>query len=406
MGTYKEHRFYPVSALFRFSLLMPWLVLGLSETASATDLTANVGLAYRDYTQAPSFTGQNDGGFSLRLQGELREKWNEGYTVLTLAPFYRQDEMDDERSHGDIRQFDLVHSGGDWEYQVGVGKVFWGVAESQHLVDVINQTDAIESLDGEEKLGQPLLRLGYFLEGGAINFFVLPYFRERTFPGEAGRLRFSIPVNTDRAIYESAQEEQHVDYAVRVQKMLASVDIGLSYFDGTARAPDFIPDFTANELLPYYRQMEQTGVDIQYTGDKWLWKLEAIYRHFSQQHYYAQVGGFEYTLPGVLGSNIELGLIAEYHYDSRGDLPEAPFQDDIFIGTRWVFNDVDADCLVGAFYDRPNGSSSFLVEFSARLSNQVQLNIEAQAFANIDQRDAFYDFRRDDFIEFEVNYFF
>lgn len=374
--------------------------------AAAVELTANLGLAYREYTESASFAQQEGGGFSFTAQGELREKWNDDNTVLTVLPFYRQDEMDEERSHGDIRQLDLIHSANNWEYQVGIGKVFWGVAESSHLVDVINQTDSIESLDGEEKLGQPLIRVGHFFDSGVISFFVLPYFRERTFPGESGRLRFSMVVDTDNPEYESAQEEKHIDYAARLQKNIESVDIGLSYFDGTARMPLFTPDFTANTLRPFYPLMKQTGLDVQYTGDKWLWKLEAIYRDLSFDNYAAEVGGFEYTIPGVANTNIELGLIAEYHYDSRGDVVDAPFQDDIFAGARLVFNDLDAECLVGGYYDRNNQSKSFLLEFTLRMSNNIQLNVEAQAFSNIDRLDPFYDFRNDDFIEAEFKYFF
>ena len=43
--------------------------------------------------------------------------------------------------------------------RLGLRKVYWGVTESQHLVDVINQTEGVENLDGEDKLGQPMLNL-------------------------------------------------------------------------------------------------------------------------------------------------------------------------------------------------------------------------------------------------------
>ncbi len=73
--------------------------------------------------------------------------------------------------------------------QVGLSKVFWGAAEFVHLADIINQTDGVEGFDGEEKLGQPMLRLSLFLDRGTVNAFILPWFRERTFPGKKDRLR-------------------------------------------------------------------------------------------------------------------------------------------------------------------------------------------------------------------------
>ncbi|MFA0280087.1 hypothetical protein AB4489_26825, partial [Vibrio sp. 10N.222.55.F8] len=101
----------------------------------------------------------------------------------------------------------------DYELRAGVGKVFWGVTESAHLVDVVNQTDAIESVDGESKLGQSMVHFTSIKDWGTIDAMLLPYFRERTFAGEDGRLRTPVPVSDD-ALYESSREEKHVDVAL------------------------------------------------------------------------------------------------------------------------------------------------------------------------------------------------
>ena len=53
------------------------------------------------------------------------------------------------------------------KFRVGVGKVFWGVTESQHLVDIINQTDLVENIDTEDKLGQPMLETTWLQNWGA-----------------------------------------------------------------------------------------------------------------------------------------------------------------------------------------------------------------------------------------------
>ena len=82
------------------------------------------------------------------------------------------------------------------ELRVGLRKVFWGVTESQHLVDIINQTDLVESLDGEEKLGQPMINYALINDWGTLDLYLLPYFRERTFSGINGRLRSSLYVDT------------------------------------------------------------------------------------------------------------------------------------------------------------------------------------------------------------------
>ena len=53
------------------------------------------------------------------------------------VPYY--DRKDSQRTHADLRKpNDLVFGeigDGEWELRLGVDRVFWGVTESQHLVD-------------------------------------------------------------------------------------------------------------------------------------------------------------------------------------------------------------------------------------------------------------------------------
>ena len=70
--------------------------------------------------------------------------------------------------------------------------------------------------------------------------------------------------------------------------------------------------------------------------------FEGIHRKLKDSNYNAAVGGFEYTIPGIAGSSKDLGLLAEYHYDSRGKLATTPFQKDLFAGARLAFNDADS----------------------------------------------------------------
>ena len=89
------------------------------------------------------------------------------------------------------------------ESRIGIRKEFWGVTETFHRVDIINQTDSVESFDGEDKLGQPMINISLETLSGSIDFFALLGSRERTFAGRFGRLRTPIVVDTDHPIYES-----------------------------------------------------------------------------------------------------------------------------------------------------------------------------------------------------------
>ena len=107
--------------------------LSLFSSVNAADLSGNVSLEGRLYTTDPAYEKQAEsGGVSLSFLPEFKHKWDQSRQQFTFTPFYRWDENDDERTHGYIRQLDYLASKGDWEYQIGIIKKFWGVTESQH----------------------------------------------------------------------------------------------------------------------------------------------------------------------------------------------------------------------------------------------------------------------------------
>ena len=297
------------------------------------------------------------------------------------------------------------------ELRVGLRKVYWGVSESQHLVDIINQTDLVEGMDGEEKLGQPMINYALINDWGTVDFFVLPYFRERTFPGANGRLRTALPVDTTNPVYESNDKESHVDYAARWSHSLGDWDVGLSYFDGTSRDPSFIAGFDASGntvLRPVYSLMQQTGLDVQATKDAWLWKMEVINRNINNDNYNAATAGFEYTFYSILESSSDIGLVVEYLYDDRNSKATTPFEDDLMLGLRWTRNDEnDTSVLVGVIADRDDSSRLYSVEASRRVAENLKLTIEARLFTGISTSDVLLSsFRQDDFVQVELGYYF
>jgi hypothetical protein len=357
---------------------------------------------------------------SLVVQPELRYEWNESRNRITLIPFARLDSLDTERTHVDLREFNWLHVGEewgqrlgvDWELRLGIDKVFWGVTESVHLVDIINQTDLVENPDGEDKLGQPMVNLTLVLpwRTGTLDLFLLPYFRERTFPGEQGRLRPPVPIDTDRAEFESGAEEHHIDWAVRWSHTLGDFDIGVSHFSGTSREPRLIPRRLSpieTVLVPFYDLIDQTGLDLQWTKGGWLWKLEIISREGQGDRFTALAGGFEYTFVGVFNTAIDVGLLAEYLYDDRDDeiaIATAPFEDDVFMGTRFTFNDAQStELLAGVIFDTDSDTTLWFLEGSRRLGENWTLDLEVRAFNGITSDDPLFGFQKDDFLQLTLS---
>lgn len=347
MSSFCKH----LSCLYLLScIVLPTLFqVAVADENSTGVWSGYIAVQGRGFWQSPQFDDQRDGDISLAAEPEYYKDWNNGLRAITFKPFVRIDSTDPERTHFDIREAHYLHVAGDWEWRVGLAKVFWGVTESQHLVDIINQTDLVENLDTEDKLGQPMIETTWLQDWGALQFYVLPGFRERTFPGRHGRLRTGLVVDTDNEEYESGAEEYHVDWAVRLSAQLGPVDVGLSHFNGTSRAPELEPRVDASgnvELVPVYNLIDQTGLDIQAILGNWTWKLESIVQTNKGRDFTAAVGGFEYTFYGVMDKPGDLGVLAEYHYDDRKRDALTGFQDDLFLGMRYTFNDAQDTALL------------------------------------------------------------
>mgnify|MGYP001813585930 CR=1 FL=1 len=362
----------------------------------------------RYFRSDPLDPRQHDGtNLSLMAEPEYYSESDDRTQSLTFTPFYRWDENDSKRTHFDVRELVWQHVGEDWELRTGISKVFWGVAESQHLVDIINQTDLVENIDEEDKLGQPMINLALIRDWGTVNLFVLPWFRERTFPGRKGRLRTTPRVDTSNPIYDSSREKKHVDLAARWSHYIGDWDFGLAHFRGTSRDPLLVPAISKSGepvLLPRYDIINQTSIDVQATKGDWLWKLEALRRTGQDDGFYAAVGGFEYTWVGAFDSSADLGFIGEYHYDDRDELAPTPFEDDSMVGLRFTMNDAQStEMLLGIIRDNDGDAVTYNLEASRRLGDSWLLEVESRLFTEISRDDPLRGFRDDDYLQVSLS---
>lgn len=390
-----------------------WLVLALSAPeitrAGEWDLTGFAEIANRAFGDDGRFADQHAGAStSLAIQSEIYWQGSGDRARFSAVGFGRLDSEDDERSHLDLRELNFGVVGDGWDLNLGVNKVFWGVTESRHLIDVINQTDLVEDIDEEDKLGQPMVNLSVSRDFGRLDLYVLPRFRERTFPGRDGRLRSAIPVDTDAAIFESRDGKRHTDVSLRYSHYFGPFDVGAYVFDGTSREPRFELAGSGDRLLPVYEQMQQVGIDVQLTRDAWLWKLEAITRAAASDSFAAAVTGIEYTFFGVTERGADIGFLFEYLYDGRdAGAPPTVFDDDVFLGTRLALNDVgDTSVLAGAVIDADSHAAFINIEASRRFGNRLTLAARLRAFGNVPDDDAAYALEADDYLEIAFGWYY
>jgi len=386
----------------------------LSREAAAAQLgdvsvSGFVGVDTRFFPWDPMLPGQaGNADISLIISPEFRYITDDRKHQFSFIPFARIDSRDGQRTHVDIREAYWLYKGGDWELLTGFNKVFWGVTESNHLVNIINQVDGVEDIDGEDYLGQPMVNLTTFNDWGQVDLFILPGFRERTFVDVDGRFRTPLPVDTSRPIYTSGLGQKHTDVAVRYSNFFGDFDVGLYYFYGTGREPTLVPDGTGTFLLPRYDIIHQGGLDVQYTKDAWLFKFEGIIRQGQGQVFGSFVAGFEYTLYQVFDSASDIGLLVEYLHDGRdATAPVTIFEDDIFFGVRWALNDIqDTSLLVGAIVDPSTSETFFNIEAERRLGDHYTVEIRARFFTGADPGELTFFNSTDDYIQIRLARYF
>jgi hypothetical protein len=389
----------------------PAVCLGLCLTSFgvSAEFSGNVAIEAVTFPEDARFDAQFDQNTTLSFEPKWDGEWNDGDDLWSVELFMRADDKDSERKHADVRELLWLHLEGDNEWRVGVNTMFWGVTESQHLVDVINQVDGVEGIDGEEKLGQPMIHLKRYQDWGVLDFLVLPGFRERTFRGEEGRPRLSPVVDGDQAEYESSAEQHHVDYALRFSQTYNDLDLGVSWFSGTSRDPLLLPGERDGEavLIPFYEQMTQIGVDAQLLYLDWIWRLELIHRRADSSDHDAFIFGFEYTFFGIFDSLSDIGAIVEFSHDNRPEDLRGVYDRDLFLGARFALNDAQStEVLTGFLVDVEKYSRNFRIEASRRIGQSWKATIELQTFTNIDENDPLIAFEDDDYLLLDMAYYF
>src|SRR5215208_1443997 len=333
-------------------------------------------------------------GGELRLVGTLaRREQHEHRWALT--GFARGDLEDGHRSHLELREASWTWQPADWQLRAGMLMEFWGVTESNRLVDVVNQRDQREAPDIDAKLGQPGIAWTGPAAGGTLEVLALTYHRPRTFGLGAGRFR-PPPSFVVAPLYESAAGRRRVDWAGRWSTRARALDVGLSHFWGTSREPGFRDDAPPQ---PRYAVMHQTGLDAQLTLGALLLKAEAI-RHEEERHTIGAVAtGGEYVLGNVAGTGGDVVVFAELTLDERRARTLTGLDRDLFLAARWNPNDeAGTEFTVGGTLDLSRGANVVRLEGSRRWSGSWRLTGEALLIGYQQAPEFGYLMRRDSFV--------
>ena len=386
----------------------------LPAAALEIEVDGNVELEARLFPDEGALPAMEQNFMAIAGELELGLYSRDNTHAIIVKPFGRYDQRDHERSHADLREAKYRYVNNAIELTIGADKEFWGVTEFVHLVDIINQTDNVEGTDGEAKLGQLMVKASYASPYGTFTAYALPHFRIRQFADpETGRPNYGFTVDDETVHFESGETSGDArrvdDYALRYKHSIGAIDIGLSFFDGTAREPQLLlaaPPSAGRQAVmqAFYAYRRQAGLDVQATLGPWLVKLEALQE---TQNYYQgalptlaspfeevttnrATGGIEYSFYNVFNSGTDIGLVAEYMWDERElDAPH-PFANDFGIGLRWTANDVQSTAvLIGTIIDLDSDSSVISLEAERRIGSNFKAIVEARFPGEVGDNDSF-----------------
>jgi hypothetical protein len=386
-------------------------VLGVLAGCAAPNVEASGSVAAdgRFFFQAPKYAGQDRGsGVSLVAEPQLQTKSEDGEHTLTLRPFYRLDPTDEKRSHADVRQASYRLSLEHFEAGAGAGIFTWGVLESYRPTDVMNQTDFVEAVDFTAKLGQPYAEIGWIGESTAFRLYYLPYFRERTFQGVRGRPRFPSAIDTDNPIFATKNRQWEPSAAGRFTWNAGDLDLGVGVFTGLGREPTFVAELTTGQIAPRYDRIHQASVDAQYTLGAFTFKAEAFARLWSERlrAFGGGGAGVDYTFFKIVGE-ADLSFAAEYLMDTRpADAPITFFDHDAFGGVRLAINDTaSTELTAGAIVDVLDGTTFGRALVSRRIGEHWRVSLGGSLFLGPSGK-LEGSFRRDDYVQGKIAYFF
>ena len=402
----------PNNASRRAALLPGWLAIFASLTGCAawaeirTEHRGEITAEASWYPQGAAHAGQKDSFVHTEARPEL-VVYGDVAEVL-IQPRISGGTAGEGTI--DFREANVTTRLGDVDILIGSTILFWGKVESYNPVDVVNAKDFNRGVVRSEKRGAPMLRLSWPAGTGQLSLLAID-FTENIYPGVASRERPALPIAKE-ASYSGGAKREDIANAVRWSGYFGDIDLGISWFRGNGLAPRLLPQADGT-LKPDYSRITQTGLDVQYLWHDSALKIELVRRSGqydrlgTARNYQASVVGIEHNLFGVMDSGHDIVLIGEYAGDSRRELTHSGFQNDLTVGTRWLWNDIEDTKMLGLLTrDLDNGAQTATVSIDRRINDQLTFEASARGTSRYASDPNSTAFQRDSAVNMALSYWF
>jgi len=327
------------------------------------------------------------------------------------------------KNHRSYMRLDELYIKQDFEddqIQLGKSIQFWGSLEARNITDVFNPDDLRSDIFDVQKLGVWNGSYTHYTETGELSIIVklhepdikmagLPYvyyFFPENIPVDASnpnspRLPLSYDSNLQKELAQrpsffvkytgSTDSEYALDYAIIFENGYDSKRY-YTYTPNDINNPSSVTAnqnaYSVNKLMTYNTlvlgstlvKFEGVYTDVISVDDV----QDALGNTKKVSDYYHLGLGLEHTLTQFYKDS-DLGLIAEYYkFDTleSGDVYNdlelfEVFQNDLFIGARYSFNEGnDASILGGVIIDLEYDEEVYSIEYESRIAEVFKINVD------------------------------
>jgi len=299
------------------------------------------------------------------------------------------DQKDNDRTFLRINELYTQYEGEDYKILLGKNILFWGALEAHNIVDTYNIKETRNDSLNTEKIGAYNLSYSHFFEDSELSFIVKVHEQKNKMANSSyiySILNEGLSIKDDLESVSSLNRPSlYIAYNGSSYGDEYSLDYSFIYENGYDSQRYFTIDNTQYIQHAYLVDKFMTYNTLVFNST--LYKLEALYTKVVEDKnisdYIHLALGVEHTLDALENGN-EIGLISEYYYYDRfdnnklDDLSLAQnFQNDLFLGIRYSFNDADDSNVVGGvILDTQYDEQSYYLEYETRIFDIVKIKLD------------------------------
>ncbi len=366
----------------------------------------NINLTLQSYMKAPAGKEQQNGLLSANLEGKYIKDNFTGFAKVRLQQDYYDFQGTSKQTQRSFVRLDELYAQYDFENDtISFGKniLFWGALEVRNIVNVFNPDELRADPFYTDKLGVINATYTHYTESGEFSAIIKLYEQDRKMAAYP-YVYYYFPATVTLAPNVKLPLVYNDKLKTKASRYRPSIYLKYSDSTDTKYALDYAFIFeNGYDSQRYYTKALQsnnivTTQENAYLVNKFLtydtlvvgatlYKLEATYADILDDALisdYIHVGvGAEHTLSQVY-KEADLGLLVEYYRyitlqnGKKDDLDLFElFQNDLFLGLRYSFNQGnDASIVGGGIFDIDYNEQVYYMEYQTRLLDSFKLNFD------------------------------